>query len=63
MNEAIISELNRIIAKDSLDELSSEEKDKLWEYRYKIYTSPKALPKFLLSFNWRHADKVEEAIR
>jgi hypothetical protein len=59
--EQLNKELERIIHADPLYQLNEEEKWRIWDNREKLKNNPKALPKFLLSVNWKNPVAVKIA--
>jgi hypothetical protein len=49
--------------KDTLDELSEEERTLVWKYHSHCFAFPQALPKLLLSVPWEDPSAVKQAHR
>ncbi len=52
--------LESILTKDSLAELTEQEKNYLWTHRYDCVKFPNSLPKLLQTVNWCHKKSVAE---
>lgn len=58
----IRDDINKIISYSPVHELTSEEKDKLWKFRYYITRHKQALTKFLKTISWEDPREVKQAI-
>lgn len=58
----IRDDINKIIGYSPVHELTSEEKDKLWKFRYYITRHKQALTKFLKTISWEDPREVKQAI-
>tara|TARA_R110002050_G_scaffold292311_1_gene447587 strand:- start:2465 stop:3121 length:657 start_codon:yes stop_codon:yes gene_type:complete len=63
MNSQTSQQLEKILKKDPLDPLTSEDKCLLWQLRANLIRYPTALPKFLQSVVWDDCQQVIEAHR
>jgi phosphatidylinositol 3-kinase len=61
-NAAIRDEINMILHYPPLQELTSEEKNLLWKFRYYLTRYKKALTKFLKSVSWEDPTEVAQAV-
>jgi len=52
--------LENILGKDSLAELTEQDKNFLWTHRYDCIKFPNSLPKLLQTVNWGHRKSVAE---
>ncbi|XP_059573268.1 phosphatidylinositol 4,5-bisphosphate 3-kinase catalytic subunit alpha isoform-like [Alligator mississippiensis] len=57
VRESVKEQLRALCARDSLSEITEQEKDFLWSHRHNCMNTPEILPKLLLSMKWssRHA--------
>lgn len=55
-----INQLNEILRRDPLSELSEQEKDLLWRLRRTLVTIPESLPKLLDAVKWNSRDEVSQ---
>ena len=55
--------INAVIGRDPLAEISSGEKELLWDARYFLVDRPESLPKFLRAVQWDDPAQVEETHR
>jgi phosphatidylinositol 3-kinase len=53
--------LNSIIAKGPLQEITSQERERIWKFRYYLLRDKKALTKFVKSVNWNSAREARQA--
>ncbi|XP_076257514.1 phosphatidylinositol 3-kinase 59F isoform X1 [Rhynchophorus ferrugineus] len=60
-NAAVRDILNQIVAYPSTQQLSNEEQDYVWKYRFYLSTQKKALAKFLKCVNWNQLNEVQQA--
>ncbi|XP_030755610.1 phosphatidylinositol 3-kinase catalytic subunit type 3 isoform X1 [Sitophilus oryzae] len=60
-NAAVRDILNQIVSYPPTQQLSNEEQDYLWKYRFYLSTNKKALAKFLKCVNWNQPDEVRQA--
>lgn len=58
----IRDDINKIISYSPVHELTGEEKDKLWKFRYYITRHKQALTKFLKTISWEDPREVKQAI-
>ena len=61
-NPKIRDELNFIMSYGPTHELTAEEKDLIWRFRYYLTRDKKALTKFIKSVNWRDLGEARQAI-
>ncbi|XP_048524010.1 phosphatidylinositol 3-kinase catalytic subunit type 3 isoform X1 [Dendroctonus ponderosae] len=61
-NAAVRDILNKIVSYPPTQQLSSEEQDHVWKFRFYLSTQKKALAKFLKCVNWRHQNEVRQAL-
>ncbi|CAG9772619.1 unnamed protein product [Ceutorhynchus assimilis] len=61
-NAAVRDILNQIVSYPPTQQLSNEEQDYVWKYRFYLSTQKKALAKFLKCVNWRHHNEVRQAL-
>ncbi|XP_066252460.1 phosphatidylinositol 3-kinase catalytic subunit type 3 isoform X2 [Euwallacea similis] len=61
-NAAIRDNLNKIVSYPPTQQLSSEEQDDIWKFRFYLSTQKKALAKFLKCVNWCHQNEVRQAL-
>lgn len=60
-NAAVRDILNQIVAYPPTQQLSNEEQDYVWKYRFYLSTQKKALAKFLKCVNWNQLNEVQQA--
>lgn len=58
----IRDDINKIIGYSPVHELTGEEKDKLWKFRYYITRHKQALTKFLKTISWEDPREVKQVI-
>lgn len=58
----IRDDINKIISYSPVHELTNEEKDKLWKFRYYLTRHKQALTKFLKTVSWEDPKEVKQAI-
>ncbi|XP_060525936.1 phosphatidylinositol 3-kinase catalytic subunit type 3 isoform X1 [Cylas formicarius] len=61
-NAAVRDILNTIVAYPATQQLSNEEQDYVWKFRFYLSTQKKALTKFLKCVNWHHSNEVRQAL-
>jgi phosphatidylinositol 3-kinase len=61
-NAEIRNKLNEIISYPSTQQLSGEELDHLWRFRYYLSSNKKALAKFIKCINWENKKEVPQAL-
>jgi phosphatidylinositol 3-kinase len=61
-NPKIRDELNVILSYGPTQELSAEEKDLIWRFRYYLTRDKSALTKFIKSVNWRDVGEARKAV-
>ncbi|KAJ6001986.1 hypothetical protein N7522_007213 [Penicillium canescens] len=61
-NPKIRDDLSMIISYEPTQELTAEEKDLVWRFRYHLTREKKALTKFVKSVNWRDVGESRQAI-
>ncbi|RZF41148.1 hypothetical protein LSTR_LSTR010800 [Laodelphax striatellus] len=61
-NSTVRDSLNKIILYPSTTQLSVEEKDLIWKYRYYLSKQKKALSKFVKSVNWNMEAEAVQAV-
>lgn len=61
-NPKIRDELNVIMSYEPTQELSAEEKDLIWRFRYYLTRDKRALTKFVKSVNWRDVGEARQAV-
>jgi phosphatidylinositol 3-kinase len=61
-NPKIRDELNLIMSYGPTHELTAEEKDLIWRFRYYLTRDKKALTKFIKSVNWRDLGEARQAM-
>ncbi|OKL64704.1 hypothetical protein UA08_00656 [Talaromyces atroroseus] len=61
-NPKIRDELNLIMSYGPTHELTAEEKDLIWRFRYYLTRDKKALTKFIKSVNWRDSGETRQAM-
>lgn len=61
-NSAIRDNLNTIMGYPPTKQLTSDEQDMVWKYRFYLSTQKKALTKFLKGVNWKLAGEAKQAI-
>lgn len=61
-NATIRNQLNAIVNCPSTKQLTSEEQDLVWKFRFYLCSQKKALTKFLKTVNWNAPSEVEQAI-
>ncbi|KAL1971014.1 hypothetical protein VTN77DRAFT_2848 [Rasamsonia byssochlamydoides] len=61
-NPKIRDELNVIMSYGPTQELSAEEKDLIWRFRYYLTRDKRALTKFVKSVNWRDVGEARQAV-
>ncbi|KAH9426447.1 Phosphatidylinositol 3-kinase catalytic subunit type 3, partial [Dermatophagoides pteronyssinus] len=61
-NATIRNQLNAIVNYPSTQQLTSEEQDLLWKFRFYLRNQKKALAKFLKTVNWQSNSEAEQAI-
>ncbi|KAL4877520.1 kinase-like domain-containing protein [Aspergillus karnatakaensis] len=61
-NPKIRDDLNTIMSYEPTQDLTAEEKDLVWRFRYYLTREKKALTKFVKSVNWRDVGEAQQAI-
>ncbi|EAL91732.1 phosphatidylinositol 3-kinase VPS34 [Aspergillus fumigatus Af293] len=61
-NPKIRDELNVIVSYEPTQDLTAEEKDLVWRFRYYLTREKRALTKFVKSVNWRDAGEAQQAV-
>lgn len=61
-NPKIRDELNTILSYEPTQDLSAEEKDLVWRFRYYLTREKGALTKFVKSVNWRDVGESHQAV-
>nr|XP_022907731.1 phosphatidylinositol 3-kinase catalytic subunit type 3 isoform X2 [Onthophagus taurus] len=61
-NAILRDKLNQIVAYSSTVQLSNEEQDNVWRYRFYLSSQKKALTKFLKCINWGQSGEVKQAL-
>ena len=61
-NAAKRDQLNKIVEYPPTTNLTSAEKDLLWQFRFYLSNQKKALTKFLKCVNWNHPQEAKQAI-
>ncbi|KAJ5353977.1 hypothetical protein N7541_006541 [Penicillium brevicompactum] len=61
-NPKIRDDLNMIISYEPTQDLTTEEKDLVWRFRYHLTREKKALTKFVKSVNWRDVGESRQAV-
>ncbi|KAF6754471.1 atypical/PIKK/PI3K protein kinase [Ephemerocybe angulata] len=61
-NAKIRDELTHILSYSPSQQLSSEEKDLIWKFRFYLARDKKGLTKFLKSVTWRDSSEVKQAV-
>ncbi|KPM04142.1 phosphatidylinositol 3-kinase catalytic subunit type 3-like protein [Sarcoptes scabiei] len=61
-NATIRNQLNAIVNYPSTQQLSNEEQDLLWRFRFYLRNQKKAFAKFLKTVNWNSESEAEQAI-
>ncbi|KAL4980523.1 kinase-like domain-containing protein [Aspergillus desertorum] len=61
-NPKIRDELNTIMSYEPTQDLTAEEKDLVWRFRYYLTREKKALTKFVKSVNWRDVGEAHQAV-
>ncbi|KAL4895451.1 kinase-like domain-containing protein [Aspergillus ambiguus] len=61
-NPKIRDELNLILSYEPTQDLSAEEKDLVWRFRYYLTREKRALTKFVKSVNWRDVGEAHQAV-
>ncbi|XP_050293503.1 phosphatidylinositol 3-kinase catalytic subunit type 3 isoform X2 [Anthonomus grandis grandis] len=61
-NAAVRDILNKIVSYPPTQQLSNEEQDYVWKFRFYLSTQKKALTKFLKCVNWKHHNEVRQAL-
>ncbi|KAJ5512499.1 hypothetical protein N7463_002051 [Penicillium fimorum] len=61
-NPKIRDDLNMIISYEPTQDLTAEEKDLVWRFRYHLTREKKALTKFVKSVNWRDVGEARQAV-
>lgn len=61
-NPKIRDELNTILSYEPTQDLSAEEKDLIWRFRYFLTREKRALTKFVKSVNWRDVGESQQAV-
>lgn len=61
-NPKIRDELHEIMSYGPTQELSSEEKDLVWKFRYYLTRDKRALTKFVKSVNWQDVGEARQAV-
>ncbi|KAE8411332.1 kinase-like domain-containing protein [Aspergillus pseudocaelatus] len=61
-NPKIRDELNAILSYEPTQDLTAEEKDLVWRFRYYLTREKRALTKFVKSVNWRDAGESHQAV-
>lgn len=62
-NAKVRDELNGITSYPPTQELSSEEKDLVWKFRYHLTREKKAVTKFVKSVNWKDTAEAKQAVQ
>ncbi|KAL5334366.1 kinase-like domain-containing protein [Aspergillus crustosus] len=61
-NPKIRDDLNTIMSYEPTQDLTAEEKDLVWRFRYYLTREKKALTKFVKSVNWRDVGEAHQAV-
>ncbi|EAW12759.1 phosphatidylinositol 3-kinase VPS34 [Aspergillus clavatus NRRL 1] len=61
-NPKIRDELNVIVSYEPTQDLTAEEKDLVWRFRYYLTREKRALTKFVKSVNWRDSGEAQQAV-
>ncbi|KAI9367686.1 kinase-like domain-containing protein [Aspergillus egyptiacus] len=61
-NPKIRDDLNVIISYEPTQDLTAEEKDLVWRFRYYLTREKRALTKFVKSVNWRDVGEAHQAV-
>ncbi|KAL4793004.1 kinase-like domain-containing protein [Aspergillus venezuelensis] len=61
-NPKIRDDLNVIMSYEPTQDLTAEEKDLVWRFRYYLTREKKALTKFVKSVNWRDVGEAHQAV-
>ncbi|KAL4759766.1 phosphatidylinositol 3-kinase VPS34 [Aspergillus foveolatus] len=61
-NPKIRDDLNIIMSYEPTQDLTAEEKDLVWRFRYYLAREKKALTKFVKSVNWRDVGEAHQAV-
>ncbi|KAJ5619328.1 hypothetical protein N7510_003312 [Penicillium lagena] len=61
-NPKIRDELNIILSYEPTQDLTAEEKDSVWRFRYYLTREKRALTKFVKSVNWRDVGEARQAV-
>lgn len=61
-NPKIRDELNVILSYEPTQDLTAEEKDLVWRFRYYLTREKRALTKFVKSVNWRDVGEAHQAV-
>ncbi|RAL08605.1 phosphatidylinositol 3-kinase VPS34 [Aspergillus homomorphus CBS 101889] len=61
-NPKIRDELNVILSYEPTQDLTAEEKDLVWRFRYYLTREKRALTKFVKSVNWRDVGEARQAV-
>ena len=61
-NPKIRDELNVILSYEPTQDLTAEEKDLVWRFRYFLTREKRALTKFVKSVNWRDVGESQQAV-
>lgn len=61
-NPKIRDELNNILSYEPTQDLTAEEKDLVWRFRYYLTREKSALTKFVKSVNWRDVGEARQAV-
>ncbi|TPR07990.1 putative integral membrane protein [Aspergillus niger] len=61
-NPKIRDELNVILSYEPTQDLTAEEKDLIWRFRYYLTREKRALTKFVKSVNWRDVGEAHQAV-
>lgn len=61
-NAQIRDILNQIVAYPPTKQLSNEEQDHVWRFRFYLSNQKKALTKFLKCVNWNHSGEAKQAL-
>ncbi|KAL4750928.1 hypothetical protein BDW72DRAFT_213115 [Aspergillus terricola var. indicus] len=61
-NPKIRDDLNIIMSYEPTQDLTAEEKDLVWRFRYYLTREKKALTKFVKSVNWRDVGEAHQAV-
>ncbi|XP_067828170.1 phosphatidylinositol 4,5-bisphosphate 3-kinase catalytic subunit alpha isoform isoform X3 [Heptranchias perlo] len=63
LTDSDIEQLRNVYNRDSLSEITEQEKDFLWRHRHYCVNIPETLPKLLLSVKWNSRDEVAQVLK